>query len=168
MKKKEFEIILDKCCKQLTEEASTSSFQSSSNFEKRVRELLSELLQGHGSISIDFNPHPQAFPDIAIGEFGVEVKFTLNDTWRSIGNSVLESQRIDEVRHVYIIFGKMGGRPEVRWAPYEDSVIPVRTSHVPRFEVEIPTNTSAIRESLFHQMGISYGIHQGLCKKNTP
>lgn len=51
----------------------------------------------------------QAFPDIAMGEYGVEVKFTLNDTWRSIANSVLETQRIDEVKHIYVVFGKMGG-----------------------------------------------------------
>jgi hypothetical protein len=105
---------------------------------------------------IDFSPHPQAFPDIAMGEYGVEVKFTLNDTWRSVANSVLETQRIESVKQIYIVFGKMGGVPEVRWADYRQSVVHVRTSHVPRFEVEIPTERVAVKKSLFENMGIKY------------
>jgi len=104
----------------------------------------------HG-IRIDFSPHPQAFPDIEIGEYGIEVKFTLNDEWRSIANSVLETNRIEEVLHVYLLFGKMGGEPDVKWAEYEKSVMHVRTSHVPRFEVQIDA-----KESLFDIMGVPY------------
>jgi hypothetical protein len=154
--KTEFEQYLDRCCEQLTNEARTTGFKTSPQFENRVREVLSELTKGDGSFEIDFAPHPQAFPDIAMGEFGVEVKFTLSDTWRSVANSVLETQRIESVKHIYIVFGKMGGVPEVRWADYEQSVIHVRTSHVPRFEVELPSEKVAIKESLFEGMGIRY------------
>ena len=70
--------------------------------------------------------------------------------------SVLETQRINEVKHIYIVFGKMGGLPEVRWGEYEQSVIHVRTSHVPRFEVELPSDKAVVKESLFTQMGICY------------
>lgn len=156
MTKLEFENILDKCCRQLTDESGKAGFRTSAQFENRVREVLSILTKDDTSFEIDFHPHPQAFPDIAMGEYGVEVKFTLNDTWRSIANSVLETQRIDKVKHIYIVFGKMGGIPEVRWGEYEQSVIHVRTSHVPRFEVELPSDKTAIKESLFVQMGICY------------
>jgi hypothetical protein len=156
MIKAEFEQILDHCCKQLTAEAHSTGFNTSSQFENRVREVLSDLTKDICNFEIDFSPHPQAFPDIAMGDFGVEVKFTLNDTWRSVANSVLETQRIESVKHIYIVFGKMGGIPEVRWADYEQSVIHVRTSHVPRFEIEIPTETAPIKESLFKNMGIRY------------
>lgn len=151
-----FEKILDKCCAQLTEEARTIGFKTSAQFENRVREVLADITYDDPNFDIDFNPHPQAFPDIAMGEYGVEVKFTLNDTWRSIANSVLETQRIDEVKHIYVVFGKMGGDPEVRWGDYEKSVIHVRTSHVPRFEVEIPSDRHTQKEPLFEQMGIHY------------
>lgn len=151
-----FEKILDECCARLTEEAHSTGFRTSSQFENRVREVLADITRDDPYFEIDFNPHPQAFPDIAMGEFGVEVKFTLNDTWRSIANSVLETQRIDEVKHIYVVFGKMGGTPEVRWGEYEQSVIHVRTSHVPRFEVEIPSERHAVKEPLFEQMGIHY------------
>jgi len=148
-----FEAILDKCCWMLTEEARTKGFGASQQFEDRVREVLGALLHDDVSIRIDYSPSPQAFPDIALGDFGVEVKFTLNDTWRSVANSVLETQRIETVKHVYIVFGKMGGVPEVRWGDYEKCVVHVRTSHVPRFEVELSNDRAT---SLFDEMGIRY------------
>ncbi|MDR1081090.1 MAG: restriction endonuclease [Deltaproteobacteria bacterium] len=151
-----FQDILMNCCGQLTAEARSAVFKSSQQFENRVREVLDEHTQNLMTAKIDFEPHPQAFPDIAIGEFGVEVKFTLIDTWRSVANSVLETQRIESVKHIYIIFGKMGGIPEVRFADYESSVIHVRTSHVPRFEVEIPVDRASAKDSLFKVFGIRY------------
>jgi uncharacterized protein YciI len=156
MTKDEFETILFKCCEILTNEARMTGFKSSPQFETRARQILDELTRDDISFTIDFAPHPQAFPDIAMGEYGVEVKFTTNDTWRSVANSVLETQRIETVKHIYVIFGKMGGIPEVRWGDYEQSVIHVRTSHVPRFEVEIPSERATVKQSLFEEMGIRY------------
>lgn len=156
MTTKEFESLLDRCCEILTAEARSVGFSSSKIFENRVREALSALTADDASVEIDFNSPAQAFPDIAMGEYGVEVKYTTADTWRSIANSVLETQRVESVKYIYVVFGKMGGIPEVRWSEYESSVVHVRTSHVPRFEVEIATNPAAARESLFRQMGIRY------------
>lgn len=152
MDKSEFEHLLDKCCEILTEEANISGFESSAQFENRVREVLDEI----GSFEVDFKSKPQAFPDIALGEYGVEVKFTLNDTWRSVANSILENQRENGVKYIYIVFGKMGGKPGVRWRSWDDSVIHVRTSHVPRYEVEVYDDTDSPKQSLFQQIGISY------------
>ena len=151
----EFESLLDRCCEILTKEAGVAGFDSSSRFEMRVREVLSDLTENDQSIVIDFNSPAQAFPDIAMGEYGVEVKFTSADTWRSVANSVLETQRAEGVKYIYVVFGKMGGAP-VRWGEYEASVVHVRTSHVPRFEVEIAVNRESAKESLFKQMGIRY------------
>ena len=150
MTKDQFELILDKIVSKLRSEARQKLFTSAKDFENRVREVSQDVLNS-SAINIDFNPHPQAFPDIAISQFGIEVKFTTNDTWRSVANSVLETNRIEEVKKIYIVFGKMGGEPDVKWGEYEKCVMHVRTSHVPRFEVEI-----GAKESLFEQMGISY------------
>jgi len=121
-------------------------FTDSKEFENAVRSVLEE--QG---LTVNFQPHPQIFPDIPLGDFGIEVKFTTNDTWRSIANSIFEGMRDNSVKQIYLIFGKMGGTPEVKWGKYDDCVIHVRTSHVPRFEVEMTATTS-----LFKQLGISY------------
>ena len=165
MEKSDFEAILDKCCKKLTAEARQHKFTSSAVFENRVREVLHELTKEIDGFKIDFNPPPQAFPDIALGEYGVEVKFTTNDTWKSIANSVQETQRIDSVKYIYIVFGKMVGIPEARWGEWEDSVVHVRTSHVPRFEIELEDSAKNKRESLFKQMGVSYDIFRTLSMK---
>lgn len=150
MDKAQFETILANIAAQLAQEASVKIFRSAKEFEDRVR-LVTEMQMKPFGVSVDFDSAAQAFPDIALGEFGIEVKFTEKDTWRSVANSVLETNRDLNVKHIYLIFGKMGGSPDVRWAEYERSVMHVRTSHVPRFEVEIGAS-----QSLFSLMGISY------------
>ena len=153
-----FEVnILTPACETINKELEARSpFSNSTEFEQKVRQVLQELLEPYALV-VDFDPHPHIFPDIVLAPYGVEVKFTRNNTWRSIANSVFESTRDPSVRHIYLIFGKMGGKPEVSWARYEDSVIHVRTSHVPRFEVEMSTQgIPRDRPSLFDLMGISY------------
>lgn len=146
----DFELLLAECAAVLTAEARSCIFVSSAEFEDRVRRLLTELSPSLGLHS-NLTVVAGAFPDIALGHFGIEVKFTAGDSWRSVANSVLESTRSPEVTDIYLMYGKMGGAPEVRWARYEDSVIHVRTSHVPRFEVEIGATAS-----LFEKFGVSY------------
>ena len=146
----EFEQYLSETCIRLTNEAKISKFTEARIFENRVREVVEKIYSNNGII-VNFNPDAQAFPDIALGKFGIEVKLSLSDSWRTVANSVLETNRIKGIQKIYIIFGKMGGDPEVRWGTYEDSIMHVRTSHVPRFEVEI-----GAKESLFSVMGINY------------
>ena len=149
--KRRFEGLLARVCKRLTAECRAGAkYARSTAFENRVREILGKRVARY-KIEVDFDPHPHAFPDIVLGEFGVEVKLTTNDTWRSVANSVFETTRSAAVRHVYVVFGKMGGTPAVSWGRYEKCVIHVRTSHVPRFEVEMRP-----KKSLFEKMGVSY------------
>jgi hypothetical protein len=101
MTESEFELLLNVVCQKLTREAQAKPYQTSKEFENRVREVARETIN-NPLINIDFDPHPQAFPDIAISEFGIEVKFTTNDTWRSVANSVLETNRIEAVKKIYI------------------------------------------------------------------
>ncbi len=149
MTRTQFEELLTSIAGSLTEEMRHDPFKESKGFENRVRELVQDRLGSH--IKIDFSPSPQAFPDIVVGKCGVEVKFTDKDTWRSVANSVFESTRSEAVEEVYVMFGKQGGTPEARWGKYGDCVMHVRTSHVPRFEVEIGTP-----RSLFDLMGLTY------------
>ncbi|MFP4351862.1 MAG: restriction endonuclease [Puniceicoccaceae bacterium] len=145
-----FESILDKVCEILREEARFTRFESSDAFELRVREVLQSFMEDSDT-PVDFQPHPHLFPDIVLGHRGIEVKFTAKDTWRIVANSVFESTRSPSTTEVYALFGKMGGRPDVRWSRYDDCVLHVRTSHVPRFELEI-----GAKESLFKKIGVPY------------
>lgn len=146
-----FEAILSALCETLTSESRRNAkFESTKPFETRIRKELAGLLSEF-NVDIDFAPHPHIFPDVVLGKFGIEIKFTEKDTWRSIANSVFESTRSETVEQIYVVFGKMGGEPGVRWGKYDDCVIHVRTSHVPRFEVEM-----LARESLFTKIGVPY------------
>jgi hypothetical protein len=151
MTQKEFEEMLTAAAATLTQEVRDNpDLRKPSVFEGRARALLRELARPKG-IEVDPEAYAQVFPDIPVGEFGVEVKVNSTDSWRSVANSVFEGTRHEKVKHVYVLFGKMGGIPEARWGRYEDSVMHVRTSHVPRFEVEIGT----VRP-LFVKFGLTY------------
>ena len=76
----EFTAVLDDACARLTDEARATGFASAKAFENRVRALTRELITD-SAIHIDLDPPAQGFPDIAAGRFGIEVKFTTNDTW---------------------------------------------------------------------------------------
>lgn len=151
MSPSDFERILGEVCAELTRTARVTKFTSSKDFENAVRNAMRDKGRACGVDVID-DPHPHAFPDITFGRFGVEVKYSDKDTWRSIANSIFEGRRDHDVEEIYLVFGKMGGDAEVRFAPYAQSVIHVRTSHVPRFEIELSD-----KPSLFEtHFGVSY------------
>ena len=151
MKIKDFEEILAKAALLLTADArATRKYDTSEPFERRVREVIDGLVRPF-AFKVDHEPGRQAFPDVVIGEFGIEVKVTRSDSWRTVANSINEGTRSRAVKHIYLLYGKMGGTPEVRWGRYEECVMHVRTSHSLRFEVEI-----GAKESLFSKFGVSY------------
>jgi hypothetical protein len=97
----QFEPLLTQACEILTNECRSGQvFTESKRFENRVREVVRTLLDEF-KIAVDFSPHPYGFPDIVVGESGVEVKFTTNDTWRSVANSVFEGFRNKDVKYIY-------------------------------------------------------------------
>lgn len=160
MDQKHFETVLDSVAEQLTEDMrmhpNASWFSDALSYEQHVRQRLhDEVQRSDGSNSpnaVDLHPSGQTFPDVPCGEFGVEVKFTKADKWVSIANSIRETKRVESVKTVYLMFGKMGGTPASRWRLYEECVVHVRTSHEPRFQVDM----TGEKESLFKLMGISY------------
>jgi len=95
-----------------------------------------------------------AFPDIVAAElFGVEVKVTSSDKWQSIGNSVLESSRLQSVEKIYMFFGKLGGTPEARFRNYEDCLKGIKVTHYPRYSIDMELEEG---ESIFHKMHTTY------------
>lgn len=148
----EFENLLDHAVDILTENLRSSSLYHGPNeFQQHVLDMLRVAARG-SSIEIAPTFHPHAFPDIVANGFGIEVKYTKQDTWTAVGNSIFEGMRDRTVDSVYVVFGKVGGYPEARWRRYSDCVTHVRVSHAPRFVIEMEGE----RESLFGHMGIKY------------
>lgn len=148
----EFEGILDEVVKRLGVEVRASEdYRDPKAFENRVRELMVEIAAGRG-ITIAPTFHPHAFPDMRANGFGVEVKTTIKDSWLSVGNSVFEGMRDSSVQKIYVVFGKLGGMPSVKWKRYEDCITHVRISHAPRFCLEMDRDDG----SLFKHMDVDY------------
>ncbi len=94
------------------------------------------------------------FPDIVAADlFGVEVKATKKDDWTSIGNSVLESSRVNTVEKIYMFFGKLGGTPDIRYRNYEDCLKGIAVTHYPRYQIDM---LLADDDSIFKKMGVDY------------
>jgi len=150
MTPEQFEQLLDKAVEQLNADVQDSKYHEPDKFELCVREVLKATADGQ---NIGINPtfHPHAFPDIRANGFGVEVKATNKDCWQTVGNSVFEGMRDGAVKSIYVIFGKMGGMPAVKWGRYEERITHVRISHAPRFVLEMDKDSS-----LFKKMKISY------------
>lgn len=109
--------------------------------------------------SIDFQGElihttDREFPDIiAAGYYGIEVKATKKDNWTSIGNSVLESSRLSSVEKIYILFGKLGGIPDVMCREYEECMRGIAVTHYPRYQIDMKLESG---QSIFDHMGVSY------------
>ena len=151
MTREEFEQVLEAASDQLGEDIrANTTHRGPDAFQQRVFDVLTSVAHGR---AININPtfHPHAFPDIRANGFGVEVKTTTKDSWLSVGNSVFEGMRDPSVKQIYVVFGKMGGMPSVKWGRYEDRITHVRISHAPRFVLEMDRDAS-----LFGKMNISY------------
>lgn len=96
----------------------------------------------------------QKFPDIVANNYyGVEVKSTKQNHWRTTGNSVLESTRIEDVQHIYMLFGKIYNPIEFRCKLYQDCLYDVLVTHSPRYAIDMNLN---IGETIFDKLGVDY------------
>ncbi len=133
-------------------------------FEKNVLSWMCEaalgtIFEGHVRMTDE-----RAFPDILVREiFGVEVKLTKGDKWYTIGNSILETNRTDSVEHIYLLFGKLGGIPEIRYKSYAQCVSGVGVTHSPRYKINMELND----DSFFDSLNIDYNLFRNRTDKIT-
>lgn len=95
-----------------------------------------------------------SFPDIVARHYyGVEVKMTLKNHWKTVGNSVLESCRNEGVERIYLMFGKFGGDVSFKYRLYQDCLVNVAVTHSPRYVIDMNLPLGA---SIFDKMAIPY------------
>lgn len=106
------------------------------------------------------------FPDIqAERYYGVEVKTTASNTWKSLGSSIVESTRIEDVSMIYMLFAKLGGDfAEFRCKPYQDCLDTISLTHQPRYQIDMELAEKK-RESIFQKMKIDYDTFRILEEK---
>jgi len=94
------------------------------------------------------------FPDIVAKKYyGIEVKSTEKNHWTSIGSSILESTRNQDVKRIFLTFGKLGKPVRFLSRPYEDCLSGIAVTHYPRYQIDMRL---AKGETIFDKMGISY------------
>lgn len=98
----------------------------------------------------------QKFPDIIAKKYyGIEVKSTTQNHWKTTGNSVLESTRVEGVERIFMLFGKLGKPIEFRCRPYEECLSEVVVTHSPRYLIDMNLPKD---ETIFDKMNVSYDI----------
>lgn len=96
----------------------------------------------------------QRFPDIVVGGYyGVEVKTTKYNHWKSTGSSVAEGTRVEGVERVYLLFGKMCEPIRFVCKLYEECLSEVVVTHSPRYQVDMNLSKG---ETIFDKLGIPY------------
>jgi hypothetical protein len=140
--RKEFDLLLNSTISELNLHAKKSSKKVASllgrNLEPYVKDVMSNLAIGtafENSIELISG---QKFPDIVANKYyGIEVKTTTQNHWKTTGNSVLESTRVDYVERIFLLFAKLASPIEFRCRPYEEVLSEVVVTHSPRYLIDM-------------------------------
>lgn len=96
----------------------------------------------------------QRFPDIVAGKYyGVEVKSSKDELWTTLGGSVNESTRVEDVERIFLTFGKLVSPIEFRSRPYEECLSEVVVTHYPRYKINMNLGTG---NTIFDKMNTTY------------
>ena len=155
----EFDLFMNKTNTYMNKLAQDTNYYvgcDSKQLEKEVLSAMKEQCKGTSFLPDDIQlVSGQRFPDIiASKHFGVEVKSTKENEWVSTGSSIVESTRIEDVNHIYMLFGKLGGKPiEFKCKPYHNCLYDIAVTHSPRYLIDMEITQE---RTIFSKMGIEY------------
>lgn len=128
--------------------------RTATDFENDVFDSLCEAAKGTDFDKTIYLISGYKFPDIIINKFyGVEVKTTKQNYWKSTGNSVLESTRFDNVERIYIFFAKLTDPLGFKYRLYQECLYDIAVTHSPRYLIDMELKNG---ESIFDKIGLSY------------
>jgi hypothetical protein len=165
--RKEFDALLGSTIDELNVHAKNSSKKVATligrNLEPYVKDVMTDLAVGtvfENSIELISG---QKFPDIVAKKYyGIEVKTTTQNHWKTTGNSVLESTRVDEVERIFMLFAKLASPIEFRCRPYEEVLSEVVVTHSPRYLIDMNLEQG---KTIFDKIKMPYDT---LRKKESP
>jgi len=131
--------------------------QDGERFEPIVLEKMRSLAHEFNfSSDLIVRTSKQHFPDILAEKyFGVEVKTTKNNSWRSTGSSIVESLRDEQVKRIYMMFGKLSiDNIDFRCKPYEQCLDDISVTHSPRYQIDMDIKEPS--KTIFEKLGMSY------------
>lgn len=165
--RKEFDYLLSTTIVELNSQAKKSaktiSALTGNKLEPFVKDVMSDLAIGspfENSIELIGG---QKFPDIVAKKYyGIEVKTTTQNHWKTTGNSVLESTRVEDVERIFMLFAKLASPIEFRCRPYEECLSEVVVTHSPRYLIDMNLEKG---KTIFDKIQTPYDI---LRKKENP
>ncbi len=123
-------------------------------FEPVVKDIMDEMAMGtpfQDSIELIGG---QKFPDIvAKNYYGVEVKTTKQNHWKTTGNSVFEGTRVEGVERIFMMFAKLASPVEFKCRPYEEVLSEVVVTHSPRYLIDM---NLASGQTVFDKIDVPY------------
>jgi len=154
----EFEELCNKMCalmnKRAQEEPEYYLSKGAQKLEPEVKAALDEAAVGTRFENTIEIVSGQKFPDIVAAKYyGIEVKSTKDDKWTMIGGSVAEGTRVENVEHIFFLFGKLHKPVEFRTRRYEDCLCDIAVTHSPRFKIDMNLTEG---ETIFDKMGVAY------------
>jgi len=155
---KEFESLLDSAVNKLSTTIRVLGKMSNEDFEEAVANAMNESATG-----TPFDGHiertaPRDFPDITAGViYGVEVKKTSKDEFKTTGNSVFEQARVDGVEHIYLV---MANPKKAIWRTYDSVLENIVVTHSPRYAIN-----AECAETVFERMETDYESFRNLSQE---
>lgn len=100
----------------------------------------------------------QKFPDIVLyvnkcKAYGLEVKTTKANKWKSVGSSIFEGTRVEHIENIHLLFGKLSNPIEFRCRKYDECLYDVAITHSPRYLIDMDLD---IKDSIFSKIGVNY------------
>ncbi len=106
------------------------------------------------------------FPDIIAGTvYGVEVKTTTQNHWKSTGNSILETTRVNQVKHIFLYFGKLSTPLGFMYRKYEECLYDIAITHSPRYLIDMNLVSGS---TIFDKLGVEYDVLRTLSNPVKP
>lgn len=163
----EFDVLLNSTLSELNIHAKKSPkllvTLAGNKLEPYVRDVMTNLAIGtvfENSIELIGG---QKFPDIIAKKYyGIEVKTTTQNHWKTTGNSILESTRVEDVERIFMLFAKLASPIEFRCRPYEECLSEVVVTHSPRYLIDM---NLALGKTIFDKINTPYDV---LRKKENP
>jgi len=154
----EFDSLLKSTVAELNSQSGSSKQKINDLSGIKLEQYTADIMKSH-AIGTPFENSilctlKQDFPDIVAKKlYGVEVKTTIKNHWKTTGNSVLESSRLPGVERIFILFGKLADPVEFRYRPYEDCLAEVVVTHSPRYLIDMNLKP---QHTIFDRINIPY------------
>lgn len=165
--RKEFNVLLNSTITELNshakKSANTISVLAGNKLEPYVKDVMTDLAIGTPFENSIECIGGQRFPDIVAKKFyGIEVKTTTQNHWKTTGNSVLESTRVENVERIFMLFAKLASPIEFRCRAYEECLSEVVVTHSPRYLIDMNLEKG---KTIFDKIKMPYDT---LRKKENP